>query len=113
MSKTDIWTLRPAQNVRNKENTMDPSPPAMLGSKKPSLKPRVYVPLALNLPLHSPPSTPRLPDDLNLSRMESGFGIPCVYLNVAPAQDSGFITSPTSEFTIPLFHTNEAILSIR
>jgi hypothetical protein len=84
MSKTDIWTLRPAQNARNKENTMDHSPPAMLGSKKPSLKPRVYVPLALNLPLHSPPSTPRLPDELNLSRMESGFGIPCVYLNVAP-----------------------------
>ena len=45
--------------------------------------------------------------------MESGFGIPCVYLNVAPAQDSGFIMSPTSGFTIPLFHTNEAILSIR
>ena len=111
MSKIDIWTPRHAQNVRNKENIMGHSPPAMLGSKKPSLKPRVYVPLALNLPLLSPQSTPRLPDELNLSRMESGFGIPCVYINVAPAQES--IPSPTYGVNVPLFHTNDAILSIR
>jgi hypothetical protein len=100
MSKIDIWTPRHAQNVRNKENIMNPSPPAMLGSKKPSLKPRVYVPLALNLPLLSPQSTPRLPDELNLSRMESGFGIPCVYIKVAPAQEP--IPSPTYGFNVPL-----------